>query len=154
AVRYIAQPLLGGIHAGDVEQLSVRALFPRIATLDREPGSLLEGLTRQRVSGDGDATSGGDSNDGLFRSLPGGLGVLIAAVARDLPADAITVNTTLTALSPAAAASRHASEHFIATLSSGERLETRAVILALPAYAIASLLAPFDAPLSHACSTI
>src|SRR6185436_5117010 len=29
AVRYIAEPLLAGIHAGDVDRLSLRALFPR-----------------------------------------------------------------------------------------------------------------------------
>ena len=43
AVTYIAEPLLAGIHAGDVERLSMRALFPRFveaeaALAQRHPG--------------------------------------------------------------------------------------------------------------------
>ena len=30
AVEYLAEPLLAGIHAGDVDRLSIRALFPRL----------------------------------------------------------------------------------------------------------------------------
>ena len=30
AATYLAEPLLAGIHAGDVDRLSVRALFPAI----------------------------------------------------------------------------------------------------------------------------
>ena len=48
AVRYIAQPLLGGIHVGDVERLSLRALFPALADADRQPGSVLRTLAARR----------------------------------------------------------------------------------------------------------
>ncbi len=141
AVRYLAQPLLGGIHAGDVEQLSMQALFPRIAALDREPGSLLEALSRQR-SGDGGGGAAIDS-DGMFRSIPGGLGTLISAIARSLPSEDVTLNTSI--------------EHLDlpnVTLSSGETIQTRAVILALPAYTIATLVEPFDTRLARLCRTI
>lgn len=143
AVRYLAQPLLGGIHAGDVEQLSMQALFPHIAALDREPRSLLDALSRQRsASGSGRGPAPIDS-DGMFRSIPGGLGTLIAALARSLPPEAVTLNTSI--------------EHLDlpnVTLSSGETIQTRAVILALPAYTIATLLEPFDTPLARLCRTI
>jgi hypothetical protein len=35
AVTYLAEPLLAGIHAGDVERLSVQALFPRFTQAER-----------------------------------------------------------------------------------------------------------------------
>src|SRR5262245_6528573 len=38
-VDLIAQPLLGGIHAGDIESLSMASLFPRLVALEREQGS-------------------------------------------------------------------------------------------------------------------
>ena len=41
ATTYLAEPLLAGIHAGDVDRLSVRALFPRLVDAEREHGSLL-----------------------------------------------------------------------------------------------------------------
>src|SRR5216117_2911845 len=41
ATQYLAEPLLAGIHAGDVDRLSLRALFPRFAEAERVRGSLL-----------------------------------------------------------------------------------------------------------------
>ena len=41
AATYLAEPLLAGIHAGDVDRLSVRALFPRLVEAERKHGSLL-----------------------------------------------------------------------------------------------------------------
>jgi oxygen-dependent protoporphyrinogen oxidase len=41
AVTYIAEPLLAGIHAGDVERLSMRALFPRLIDAETSAGSVI-----------------------------------------------------------------------------------------------------------------
>ena len=41
AVDYLAEPLLAGIHAGDVERLSIRALFPRLVDAERHSGSVI-----------------------------------------------------------------------------------------------------------------
>src|SRR5204863_7324175 len=41
AARYLAEPLLAGIHAGDVDRLSLHALFPRFAEAERRHGSLI-----------------------------------------------------------------------------------------------------------------
>src|ERR1051325_3955504 len=49
-VDLIAQPLLGGIHAGDIEQLSMASLFPRLLEGVR-PGSD-QGQTRVRPGSD------------------------------------------------------------------------------------------------------
>src|SRR6188474_2179065 len=38
AVDYLAEPLLAGIHAGDVDRLSLRALFPRLYEAERKTG--------------------------------------------------------------------------------------------------------------------
>jgi len=46
AVTYLAEPLLAGIHAGDVDRLSVTALFPRLLQAEREHGSLLRAFRR------------------------------------------------------------------------------------------------------------
>ena len=77
-VRLIAQPLLGGIHAGDVEGLSVRALFPSLVEAERRHGSVTRGLSARRPS-----------PDGMFRSLADGMGTLPDALAAALPHAAI-----------------------------------------------------------------
>ncbi len=47
ATTYLAEPLLAGIHAGDVDRLSVRALFPRFVEAEAKHGSLLRAFRRQ-----------------------------------------------------------------------------------------------------------
>ena len=46
ATEFLAEPLLAGIHAGDVDRLSMRALFPRFTNAEREHGSLLRAFRR------------------------------------------------------------------------------------------------------------
>ena len=79
AVDLIAQPLLGGIHAGDVDRLSMQSLFPRLLDAERAHGSV---LPRTAASTTGDASGG-------FASLHGGMGTLVAALEAALPAGTI-----------------------------------------------------------------
>ncbi|HSL22981.1 MAG TPA: protoporphyrinogen oxidase [Vicinamibacterales bacterium] len=79
AVDYFAEPVLAGIHAGDVHRLSVRALFPEIA--GREP----EGARHN------DATP--VDPEGAFRSFPRGMQELVDALAAALPRDAVRTAT-------------------------------------------------------------
>ena len=60
---YLADPLLAGIHAGDVDRLSIRALFPRLVDAERRSGSVIRALRALHVR---------PSPQGAFVSLPGG----------------------------------------------------------------------------------
>src|SRR5215204_1983466 len=70
AADYLAEPLLAGIHAGDAERLSMRALFPRLLDAERQSGSVLRSVRALRVT---------PSARGAFVSLPGGTGELVDA---------------------------------------------------------------------------
>ena len=48
ATTYLAEPLLAGIHAGDVDRLSLGALFPRFADAEQKHGSLIRAFRRRR----------------------------------------------------------------------------------------------------------
>jgi oxygen-dependent protoporphyrinogen oxidase len=76
-VNVLAQPLLGGIHAGDVERLSVRSLFPNLVAAEAEGGVL---RTLKPHSAD---------SRGPFTSLSGGMETLPRAIAQALPAGAV-----------------------------------------------------------------
>jgi oxygen-dependent protoporphyrinogen oxidase len=142
AVRYIAQPLLGGIHVGDVERLSLRALFPALADADRQPDSVLRTLAARRQATAGDP-------EGVFRSIPNGLSDLVDALRRHLRQDAIRTGAGVTRIEPGDAA-----VSFDVHLSSGEVLRGRAIVLALPAFAIAELAAPHDPVVADLCRGI
>jgi protoporphyrinogen/coproporphyrinogen III oxidase len=76
AVDYLAEPLLSGIYGGDPRKLSVSAVLPRFVELSREYGSLTRGVLASRAK-----TRAAGAPAPLFRTLKGGLGTLIDAVA-------------------------------------------------------------------------
>src|SRR5262245_51471037 len=86
ATEYLAEPLLAGIHAGDVDRLSMTSLFPRFAEAERTYGSVIRMFraTARRASGAAAA--------GAFKSLPGGLTDMVCALVRALGTDRVRVN--------------------------------------------------------------
>ncbi len=47
-LEYVFDPLVGGLHAGDPERLSMSALLPRLKGLERRFGSLTRGILKAR----------------------------------------------------------------------------------------------------------
>lgn len=133
-VERVAQPLLGGIHAGDVRQLSVESLFPALREAESR-GGLLRHLRRRS-----------HSPGGLFNSLARGMATLPGAIVRSLPAGTIRLGAEL---------------HSFAASSDGWRLETSSgthhaasVVLATPLQTTARLLTPVDRDASRLCAEV
>jgi oxygen-dependent protoporphyrinogen oxidase len=148
ATTYLAEPLLAGIHAGDVDRLSVRALFPRFVEAERRHGSLLRAFrAAPHARRAGKPETG--SADGVFRSLPRGLSELVEALTRVLPPDAIRLGTAVARIERDAASG----DYVIHTSDHGS-IRARAVVSAAPAYAAASILADLDAELSRLCGEV
>ena len=78
---YVANPFVGGVFAGDPEQLSVRHAFPRLQALEQTHGSLVKAMIqmgRNRKAGEESAPAGG------LVSFTGGLQELTDAMAGEL----------------------------------------------------------------------
>jgi oxygen-dependent protoporphyrinogen oxidase len=136
-VDLVADPLLGGIHAGDIEALSLRSLFPRFADAETRDGSVLRTFARTQRPGTG---------AGLFRSLSSGMGELVAAIERRLPDASIQYDSPVERIVRQGATWRVA--------AGGTVTDARAVILAAPAPVAARLLAPFDDRAAALCSQV
>lgn len=136
AVDYLAEPLLAGIHAGDVDRLSTKALFPRLLEVERTHGSVIRGFRALRVT---------PSEQGAFVSLPGGTMELVEALEGALQPGTIRVSSRASEL-------RWASGFAVDTPEG--TVQARAVILAVPAYAAAALLRSIDTGVSGLCETI
>src|SRR5262249_918853 len=50
AVARLAEPLLGGIYAGNVDTLSIQSTFPQLVDLEQKHGSLIQGALAQMAS--------------------------------------------------------------------------------------------------------
>ena len=136
AVQYLAEPLLAGIHAGDVDRLSTKALFPRLLEVERRHGSVIRGFRALHVT---------PSPQGAFVSLPGGLTELVDALVAALTPGTVQLS--------ARASELRWTSGFVVDTPSGP-VHAKAVILAVPAYAAAGLLRSIDTTLSGLCDTI
>jgi oxygen-dependent protoporphyrinogen oxidase len=136
AVDYLAEPLLAGIHAGDVDELSIAALFPRLLDAERQSGSVLRAIRALHVK---------PSPQGAFVSLPGGVGELVDALAAALAADTVQLSARVTGVARGDGYAVH-TEHGTVT--------ARGVIVCTPAYMTAQLVRPFAGSLATLCEGI
>jgi oxygen-dependent protoporphyrinogen oxidase len=136
AARYLAEPLLAGIHAGDVDRLSTKALFPRLLEVERRNGSVIRAFRALHIK---------PSPTGAFLSLPGGLADLVEALVAALAPG--TINFSARAIDLQRTGS------YVIETTAGQ-VQARSVILAIPAYAAAGLLRSVDTTLAGLCETI
>jgi oxygen-dependent protoporphyrinogen oxidase len=150
AVTYLAEPLLAGIHAGDVDRLSVQSLFPRFVEAERVDGSLLRGF-RRRARNSAPVSAGRAAaavpGEGAFRSLPGGLSEMVRAIERLLPAASLRLGTKVTEVGTAQA-------HFVVRTAAGDTIEAASVVLATPAFATAPIVRSLDGQIASLCGEI
>lgn len=130
-VGLIAQPLLGGIHSGDVSSLSLRTLLPRLADAERR-GSVLRWIRRVASTPD---------PGGAFRSLAGGMGELVDAIQARLPAGSVALNAAVQSIG----------RGWTVRTADGD-FPCAAVIVAAPAHAAARMLAHVDAEAAALCA--
>jgi len=139
ASDFLAEPLLAGIHAGDVDRLSLHALFPRFAEAERKHGSLLRAFRANPASRV-------PNPDGAFKSLPGGLSEMIRALVRVIGDTNLRTGTTVTGLAGPGP--------FSVRTAGAETYHARAVVMATPAYITADLLENRDAAIGRHCREI
>jgi protoporphyrinogen/coproporphyrinogen III oxidase len=133
----IAEPLLGGIHAGDIDRLSMTSLFPRFVEAEMRGGGVLRWFRNARPAGLG---------DGLFRSLPNGMGELVQALERRMPEGAVRRNAAVSSIV-------RAGEGWRVVTPDGD-VTGSAVVLAVSARTCAELLRPLDVRAATRCSEV
>ncbi len=147
AADKLASPLLGGIYAGDVSELSIMSTFPQLVDLEQKYGSLIRGfltmqLKRAHPEQNG-ATPGmfkllsgwlkepSEAAPSPFQTLRGGVGTLITALTERLP----RVRT-----GRAVAAITRDGDRWRVVLEGGETIDADGVVLAAPAHAAARMV--------------
>ena len=140
ATDYLAEPLLAGIHSGDVERLSMHALFPQFIDAERVHGSVLRAFRRTAAH-----RTGTSARHGPFRSFATGLETLPRALTARLPEHALRCGIEITGL--------RAGPPY--TLETAHRSDITAdhVVCALPAHAARPLVAGVDDALGRLCES-
>ncbi len=142
-LEYLAGPFVSGVFAGDPEKLSVRSAFPTMAQWEMAYGSVIRGAMKSR--------GGPERVRPTLASLKDGVGSLIGAIAAIL-------GDSISTMEPANSISRNGDAGWrICGTRAGHATEilADALVLALPAYDAAKLVAPLaPASLSAALSGI
>ena len=149
AAMYLAEPLLAGIHAGDVDRLSVQALFPRFVDAERTHGSLLRAFHHSPSTSPPATLETGkpkSAGHGAFRSLPGGLSEMVRALERVIGAVHLRTNTAVRAITGRGP--------FDVRTAGGDVISARAVVLATPAFVTSALLREQDEDIARVAGSI
>jgi len=153
-VERLVDPLVGGIHAGGVADLSAEATFPPLLAADRRPGSLVRALRRGSAPA-GVAPPPEAVPTPVFWSLDGGAARLPAELASALAALGVPVHTGVAVESLARRPVEDTGPTWRLTLAgdaaavpgtygssdSVRHVDVDAVVLAVPAGQAAALLA-------------
>lgn len=142
-VDRLADPLLSGVYGGEAANLSVRAVLPRFAEMERAHGSLGRAMLAARKKM---RSAVKKKSPPLFTSVKDGMQQLVDAIIPRLDAASLKTNTAV---------------HSMEAESGGWKISSgagpahyNAVILALPAHAAAQLLSKCSPDLAAELSAI
>ena len=142
AFDYLIEPLVAGIYAGDADELSIEATFPRFKELEQQHGSVIKGMRApQAKMKAATASKPPGSSPSLFMTLRNGLGDLIETLTQRLVEHGVQLNTGLGCRG--IQISRQNKESYSVTLDTGAIIEADAVVLATPAFKTAEMIRQF-----------
>jgi protoporphyrinogen/coproporphyrinogen III oxidase len=139
----IAEPLLAGVYGGDSASLSVRSVLSRFVEMEKKYGSLTRAAMAAKRRGSPNVAS-------IFMTLRCGLGSLVESLAGEIGTDRVEFGRRAVSVEIGSRAERR----YRICFEDGSSREADSVILALPAWASASLLRNLDPELSEQLNAI
>lgn len=133
----IAEPLLSGIYAGNLDELSLMATFPQFRALEQEHRSLILGMAKSRKRGGAPHRHGPELPEGIagaaFLTYRNGLSSLVEALALRLRDVRILTGESVKRL-------RWRDNEAVATLAGGEELSFDAAVVTVPNHQVSAML--------------
>ncbi|MDE0927464.1 MAG: protoporphyrinogen oxidase [Acidimicrobiales bacterium] len=140
----LVAPLLGGINAGEADAMSCTAMAPQLLAAGRHPEGMLTSFRQQLAQAKPGAA--------VFNAHPAGMQRVVSALVGQL-GDRLRLSTTVTALT--------AGDKGWTLYTPGEDFWADGVILTVPSFAAAPLVAPLHLPsaqtlagIEHASATL
>jgi oxygen-dependent protoporphyrinogen oxidase len=151
AVDRLADPLLSGIYGGDAAELSAQTVLPRLVEMETKYGSLTRGMLAahkkmRAMAKNSPHKKGAGAPRPLFTALRGGMQQLVDAIVARLDPTCLRTTTPVSMI-------RKTSGGW-SVEAGGVKQEYDALIMAAPAWAAGTLLAPVDPMLGGELSGI
>ena len=141
AFDYLIEPLVAGIYAGDADELSLEATFPRFRELEQQYGSVIKGMRAVQAKA-GMKSKSPASPSSLFMTLRNGLGELIHTLIQRLTDQGVQLMTGSGCEEVQVRA--HNAETFQVTLENHTLLTADALVLATPTFQTARMIRTFQ----------
>jgi oxygen-dependent protoporphyrinogen oxidase len=145
ALNKIAEPLIGGIHGGDPQTMSLKASFPRFLDMEKKNRSLIVAMLAARKYASRNKPRKQNLPDNIpktyFMTFKKGMGELVEALETNLKGR-ILRGRAVTKVE------KKENKYFV-HIEKSEVLEADALILALPAPDAAELMRPLDADIAR-----
>ncbi len=143
----MAEPLLGGIYAGQVDQMSLQATFPNFQTLEQEYRSLIWGMLCKRREIQRSLKEKNSSKWTLFVTLRGGLTELVQTLTARLNRVSFIKGKPVVRIRPSSDSSSPRPVYHL-TVADGETFQADVIVLATPAYIAADFVENFNPSLA------
>lgn len=135
-VQYLADPIFSGIYAGDIYQMSKKAILAKLSEFEQEYGSIFFGGIRSKKQK--------KSIEPMVLTFRGGIQQLTDAITAELSEHIIHEEVQ----------SLRKTEHGFEVVTPDGRIQSEKVISCIPAYSLAEILKGFDPNLSSILSDI
>lgn len=154
ALDKIAEPLIGGIHAGDPDKMSLKATFPRFLEMEKNHGSLLGAMlaARRKTPVAPRKPEPGKPKKTFFMTFKGGMTDLSDALAERLDTKKILTGKAVTAVEKMTGPEGRTK--YIVYIEGMEPVQADAVIVTAPSHDAAEMLKKVDATIAEKLAEI
>ncbi|WP_164215049.1 protoporphyrinogen oxidase [Virgibacillus sp. YIM 98842] len=132
-VENLIEPLLSGIYAGDIDDMSLMATFPNFYNLEQKHRSLIKGLQETMPP----PKKTGGKKPGMFFSFKEGLEVFVKEIEKKLDNVKVNVNTAVDHI-------EKKGNFYHLLLSNGEAAKADAIIMATPHYTLPKIFSQYE----------
>lgn len=138
ALDKIAEPLIGGIHGGDAENMSLMASFPRFLKMEQDERSLIKFMLKSRFKAPPPKPQASRKpNKTYFMSFSGGMGDITKEITRHITPSKVLLDKEVTEVEKKGSS-------YIVHVKGMEPIQADAVIVATPANFAAQYLSGVD----------
>lgn len=136
-VENCIEPLLSGIYAGDIDQMSLLATFPNFYSLEQEHRSLIKGLQETSAKDKNKTKTKDAKKKGIFLTLERGLESMVEELENQLTHVDIALHTSVDHV-------ERKEEGYHVLLSDGTVYKADAIVMATPHYTLPKIFSQYD----------
>ncbi|SFL39943.1 oxygen-dependent protoporphyrinogen oxidase [Gracilibacillus orientalis] len=132
-VENVIEPLLSGIYAGDLDDLSLMATFPNFYQLEQQYGSIIRGLHKTKQA----PNQPTGKKKSMFYSVEGGLETLVEAIESSLSEGIVQKGKAVNKITTS-------ENGYQLELKGGSKITSDVILIATPYPVMKQMLKPYD----------